>query len=262
MISYNNIYNLPEYYDVAFSYDIKHEINIYRKIFNIHVPFEVKKILEPASGTGRFLTSFPKYGISITGYDISKPEVDFANAKIKELKLEGMAESIVGNMESIKFERIYDAAINSINSIGYILKDEDVLLHFINTSESIKRGGVYIIHLDFCPEKYPVVDSVNEWHCERDGISVNITWGLSHVDIKNKLSHQYCLLKVNDNGKHFEIKENHTLRLWFYEDLKEFIKKSHNLRIESVYNEKFEEIDRKGEITGEMGNLYFVLKVL
>lgn len=144
----NKIYNLPEYYDIAFSYDINPEINIYRNIFEKHVSFEVKNILEPACGTGRFLTGFPGYGFNITGYDISEPEIKYANAKITNLNLNGSAEAIVDNMISAKFAREYDSAINSINSIGYILKDEEIVSHFMNTSDSVKKGGVYVIQLD------------------------------------------------------------------------------------------------------------------
>jgi len=51
------LYDLPKYYDVAFSWDISQEIELFRELFMNHVPFGVKKILEPACGTGRFLVA-------------------------------------------------------------------------------------------------------------------------------------------------------------------------------------------------------------
>lgn len=258
----NKIYNLPEYYDIAFSYDINPEINIYRNIFEKHVSFEVKNILEPACGTGRFLTGFPGYGFNITGYDISEPEINYANAKITNLNLNGSAEAILDNMISAKFARKYDSAINSINSIGYILKDEEIVSHFMNTSDSVKKGGVYVIQLDCCPENLSGRDLFTEWYCERDGIRVDIRWGLSDIDLHNKLSHQYCHMKINDKGNILEINDYHVLRLWIFEDLKKLIEESGKLKLESVYNEYFQEINTNNKITGELGNLYYVLKVL
>jgi hypothetical protein len=42
------LYNLPKYYDIAFSWDISRETAIFRELFKRHTPFKVKNILEPA----------------------------------------------------------------------------------------------------------------------------------------------------------------------------------------------------------------------
>lgn len=58
----------PEYYDVAFTWDLTKEIEFSGRVFTRHVPFPVKRILEPASGTGRFRdtgASLRRGGVSI-----------------------------------------------------------------------------------------------------------------------------------------------------------------------------------------------------
>jgi 2-polyprenyl-3-methyl-5-hydroxy-6-metoxy-1,4-benzoquinol methylase len=48
------------------------------KLFKKYVPFQVKNILEPACGTGRFLISLAKYGYRVTGYDINPKMIAYA----------------------------------------------------------------------------------------------------------------------------------------------------------------------------------------
>jgi len=44
------LYNLPKYYDIAFSRNTVSEIKLFHKLFKRHVPFQVKSLLEPAYG--------------------------------------------------------------------------------------------------------------------------------------------------------------------------------------------------------------------
>jgi SAM-dependent methyltransferase len=138
------LYNLPKYYDVAFSWDITFEIKLFKKFFKKYVPFEVKNILEPACGTGRFLVSFPEYGYHITGYDNSPEMIEYTQKRISDEGLRNRAAVITGDMRSTKFKTQFDAAINSINSLGYLLSDDDILSHLRNTGESLRSEGIYI----------------------------------------------------------------------------------------------------------------------
>ena len=76
------LYDLPEYYDVAFSWDLSSEIEFFGQLFAAHVPFEVKRILEPACGTGRFLVALPGRGYRVRGYDVNPRAVAYARRKI------------------------------------------------------------------------------------------------------------------------------------------------------------------------------------
>ena len=85
------LYNIPKYYDIAFSWDLSYEIKLFRELFKRSVPFKVKCILEPACGTGRFLVSLPKYGYHVTGYDYNPKMVVYANKRIAEAGLHEFA---------------------------------------------------------------------------------------------------------------------------------------------------------------------------
>lgn len=256
------LYDFPKYYNVAFSWDNSNEIDLFQMIFEKYVPYEVKNILEPASGSGRFLMSFPKYKYYITGYDNNRRMVAYAQKRIFNAGLQDCAKAIQGDMKSIKFKDKFDAAFNSINSIGYLLSDSEIISHFRNTGKSIKKGGIYIIQLACATDKFGIYETENEgWVLEKDGIRVKTIWAIKKEDKQKKISYQVCKMTVTENVKTFVLEDRHKLRLWFFEDLKNLIRESGKLRLEAIYNEKHNQIPLDTHINGELGNLYYVLKV-
>ncbi len=255
-----NLYAFPEIYDIAFFWDISQEIAFFITLFKKHVPFKVKHIVEPACGTGRFLRSFPQYGYCITGYDSNLTMAAYARKKIAEAELQDMAMVLVSDMKSARFQRPFDAAFNSINSIGYLLSDKDVISHFANTGDSLKKNGIYIVHLN-CAHDTDSYDR-NEWGMERDGIRVKTTWRIKKEDRQQKLCHQIGSMQINDHDKEILLEDHHTLRLWFFEDLKNLTRRSGRFKLEAIYDENHTQISSDSHISGELGNLYFVLKVL
>lgn len=255
------LYNLPQYYDISFSWDISGEIKLFREFFNKYIPFEVKNILEPACGTGRFLMSLPKYGYHVTGYDNNSKMVAYAKKRIADAGLRDIATAIVADMKSARFKTKFAVAINTINSLGYLLSDDDIIAHFCNTGESLKSEGIYIVHLA-CAWNRLEPHEEEGWVIEREGIRVKTIWDIEKEDRQRKLSYQVCKMEIDDHDKHIVLEDHHTLRLWFFEDLISLIRKSGKFKLEAIYDEKHKQIPQDTHINGELGNLYYVLKVL
>ncbi|MDP7421158.1 MAG: hypothetical protein QGH40_04735, partial [bacterium] len=171
----------------------------------------------------------------------------------------GMASVFVGDMRSARFKEPFDAAFNSINSIGYLVSNEEIVSHLRVIADSMKPGGIYIVHLG-CATESSDVGEPQLWTHERDGVQVTITWGGEGKDWKKKLSHQFCRMEINDCGKKLEFHDPHTMRLWLFEDWLSCIKCSERFVLEAVYNEEYEKISQGTPITGSLGNLYYVLK--
>ena len=223
--------------------------------------FEVKNILEPACGTGRFLVKLPLYGYHVTGYDNNPKMVDYARQRIADAGLQAMATVMVEDMRSARFDTKFDAAINSINSLGYILSDDDILAHFINMAESIKNEGIYIVHLACAWDRIGPHDKEG-WILERNGIRVKTVWNIAKEDRERKLSYQVCKMEIEKQDKLIVLEDYHILRLWIFEDLKSLMHDSGKFKLEAIYDEKYKQISQESHISGELGNLYYVLKVL
>lgn len=252
------LYEHPEYYDIAFSWDLDREIEFFGRVFTSHVPFEVRRVLEPCCGTGRFLLALPRHGYSVTGYDVNLGVVDYARSRLEERGDRTKARVDVGDMRTACYDREYDAALNSINSLGYLHSDDEIVQHFSNTGRSLKSGGVYIVHIACAWEGEPDLGH-NSWEMERDGIRVRTTWTIEREDRAKKLSHQLCRMEADDHGEKLVLVDRHVLRLWLYDDLRSLVERSGSLRLIAVYSEDFKPLPIDENKTGEMGNLYYIL---
>ena len=228
--------------------------------FDELVPFDVKTVLEPACGSGRLAVGLAKEGFQVTGYDLSQEMVEFATNKIAKASLQDRATVLRGDMASMTFDEEFDVAVNPINSIGYLLSDDDILSHLRNTATALRPGGVYLVQLGCADEQFKAEGG--SWDVDVDGMKGSFCWGCSREDREHKLLYEYCRVDIVDYGTEIKFEDEHVMRLWFYDDLKRLIKESGSFVLEAIFTDKGEVVDMNSKITSEMGNLYYVLKVI
>ena len=255
------LYTLPLYYDIAFSWDIEPEIEWFGRLFQERVPFPVRNILEPACGTGRFLTTLPKHGYRVTGYDLSDEMLDYARGRIEAEGTSDAVTLVKADMATATFPREFDAALNSINSLCYLLEDDDIVSHFRHTGEALKPGGIYIVHIS-CAHDGPLDSEGSIWEMERDGVRVKTKWRAEREDREARRSYQTCTMEIDDQGEKRLLVDRRALRLWIYEDLKKLVDRSGSLKLAAIYTDTAENkpVPLDTQINGEMGNLYFIMK--
>ncbi|MDE2890432.1 MAG: class I SAM-dependent methyltransferase [Gemmatimonadota bacterium] len=250
------LYNHPEIYDIAFSWDLSEEVRFFRRVFETHLPFPVNHILEPACGTGRMLRALAGAGIQVTGYDANPSMAQYAKDSIAADGTDFRV--MLAEMSSAGIPGLFDAAVNSINSIGYLHSDDEIVSHLRATGSSLREKGVYIVHLNFA-HSGDLPDG-DHWTLERGGIRVNTSWRILNEDRETRLCHQVCTIVVEQNGKTDRYEESHTLRLWLFSDLVKLAHKSEEFEVAAIYGEDFVEIEDKEHVSGEHGNVYVILR--
>ncbi|MEX2684379.1 MAG: methyltransferase domain-containing protein [Candidatus Sigynarchaeota archaeon] len=255
-------YEMPKYYDMALDRDVAPEIAFYKRMFDEFSGVQpVKRILEPACGTGLFLEWLPKFGFYAAGYDLSAPMVDFAREKLHHLAYTSeMADVQVGDMRTMIYERKFDAALNLVNSIGYLTRDEDIVSHFKATAASLNDGALYIIEVGLKCEDFKNEWTPDEtWTVARDGVEVTCTWQPHDYDESNKIRHIFFRMLVNDHGKKIQVEETHDLRLWTHEDLVALAGKG-GFELMGVYLQDFTRWPEGKRVVGDPGGLYYVFR--
>ena len=184
--------------------------------------------------------------------------VQYAEDSIAAVGCEGSVRILLANMVSAEIPGEFDAAFNSINSIGYLHSDDDVVSHLKATGSSLREGGVYLVHLNFAHEG--LLPDGDHWKMERDGISVKTSWRILSEDKESRLSHQIGSFEVEQDGKIEQFDDRHTLRLWRLSDLQELIHRSGQFEVVAIYGEDFEELKDREHLSGELGNVYLTLR--
>jgi SAM-dependent methyltransferase len=124
----NNLYDLPLYYDIAFSWSLSKEAGFLIRALKYHGNRgKLEKILEPACGTGRMLREFAGNGVPGTGYDISIPCVDYAIKRNQKLGLDDKIDVVCDDMATACFGSPFDGAFNLVGSFTYLVSERKVI---------------------------------------------------------------------------------------------------------------------------------------
>ncbi len=248
------LYDSPEIYDVAFGWDLTMELDFVESCLRKHASEPVGRILEPACGTGRILAGLAQRGYEVTGYDMSPGMVAFASAKLARFGGQVMR----GEMATFRPPGRYDAAINLVNSIGYLLEDEAVASHFERVAEAIQPGGVYLVQFSYGGEP-PEQGAFGPWPNARAGLRTWLTWRIVREDAEARRTYQECRIVAERGQERRVIEEPHVLRYWTQEDFDRIVEKS-PLELAAVYFDRFEEKPLDEPRRGTDGNLYHVLR--
>lgn len=254
------VYHKPRYYHAAFPDAGRCEIDIIKHYAPHKSSAEPISVLEAACGTGRILEALANKGFDVVGYDLSDAMVAFAADRLAGKGLGASARVLQGDMTSIKFDQQFDLAFTAINSIRYLLTDQQYLDHFRNTADALKPGGVYIFHLGTAHDTAPIPGDAC-WEIDHDGIRGMVCWESAGSDPETMTCQEYFEIDADDNGERIAFRDYHTLRLMYHEDLRRLIADSGRFTLEAVYREDFTPVDINLRITGEMDNHFYVLRL-
>ncbi|HEY2923381.1 MAG TPA: class I SAM-dependent methyltransferase [Candidatus Eisenbacteria bacterium] len=248
------LYGSPEIYDVAFGWNLGMEMDFVESCLRKHVPDPVRRILEPACGTGRILAALAERGYEVAGYDRSPEMVAFASTRLGRLGGKVMR----GDMATFRPPGRYDAAINLVNSIGYLLEDDAVLSHFARVGEALRPGGVYLVQFSYGGEP-PEQATFGPWSNERGPLETTLTWRVVREDSAARRSYQECRIIARRGEERRVLEESHVLRYWTQEDFDRIVEGT-LFELAAVYFDRFEERPVEAPRTGADGNLYHVLR--
>ena len=218
-----------------------------------HVEGPVRRIVEPACGTGRILHALAERGYEVFGYDQSAEMVSFAARKLGILggKLHR------GDMVTFRPPGRFDVAVNLVNSICYLLDERDLAAHLTCLAGSLRPGAIYIVQFSY-GEEPPEQASFGPWENRRGEWTTNLTWRVLREDMAAKRSHQHCTIVATRAGETVTLDEDHILRLWTQDDFDRVIDAS-PFELVALYHDRFDPFPIDDPRTGKHGNLYHVL---
>ena len=146
-----NIYDYPKYYDLVFGSDWNAEFRFLGRCFEEHATRPVRRLFEPACGTGRLLWQFAKAGYNVSGNDLNERAVAFCNARLARYGLPETA--VVGDMADFRLPRKVDAAYNPINSFRHLPDEETAAAHLECIAAALAKGGIYVLGLHLTPTR-------------------------------------------------------------------------------------------------------------
>ena len=152
------------------------------------------RILDVACGKGRHAKYLNHLGFNVTGIDLSKNSIEFANKDSNEnLKY------FVHDMRSVFKKNHFDLVTNLFTSFGYFENQEDEQTTINAMSNNLKKGGLLLI--DFMNVKKVISSLVTSESKEIDGIKFLIERKYDENHIIKKI-----IIKDKDSDLNFQEK--------------------------------------------------------
>lgn len=165
-------YDYPEYYDLGFQEDTPKEIEFLQKAFERYGIGTVKRIIEPACGTGRLVFRLAELGYDVAGFDLNENALNFLRKRLEKKKLK--ADVFQANMIDFTVAKPYDVALNTFNTIRHLLTEEDAAAHLRAVAAALRSGGLFFLGLHVMP---PDADAhcIERWRAKKGQTQVSYT---------------------------------------------------------------------------------------
>jgi SAM-dependent methyltransferase len=251
-----SLYDFPKYYDLVYGSDWKPEFDFLRKCFDKHATGSVKRIFEPACGTGRLLVKFASAGYKVGGLDLNPAAVEFCNDRLAKA---GFPRStFVGDMCDFTLTKPIDAAFNTINSFRHLATQKQAKDHLQCVANALRPGGIYVLGLHLTPT---TVEPMQEesWAARRGNLAVLSRLWVLDCDTRKRKEAVGMSFDVYTPTKQFRIEDRVVFRTYSASQMKSLIGEVPDLELIETYDFGYD-IKAPVEVTTATEDVVYILR--
>ena len=228
-----SIYDFPVYYDLLFGSDWRAEFEFLEFCFETYTNRVVKRVFEPACGTGRLLIKMAKSDYEVGGNDLNPKAIDYCNDRLERHGFQ--RSTFVGDMSDFKLKRKVDAAFNTINSFRHLPTEKAARSHLQCMANCLAKGGLYALGLHLLPTKGPTVDE-EAWSARRGNLVVNSYMWSKRIDKKNRMEHLGMTVDIYKPTKHQQIVDHMEYRTYTKPQFEKLVASVPELEIAAIHD--------------------------
>ena len=144
-----NPYDHPRLYDLAFGAEWQAELKFLTASFDKYAAIKVRRVFEPACGTGRLLFRLAQAGYAVSGLDLNERAIAYCNERLRRKGFRATA--TVGDMTDFRLPRKVDAAFNLVSSFRHLGSEAAARSHLGRMADGLRPGGIYAVGLHLTP---------------------------------------------------------------------------------------------------------------
>ena len=251
-----NLYDYPKYYDLVYGSDWNAEFDFLEDSFEKHTDLVVRRIFEPACGTGRLLIRFAQAGYVVSGNDLNTQAIDYCNSRLERAGFARTA--VVGDMCDFQCSEPADAAFNTINSFRHLATEKKARDHLLCVARSLKTDGLYVLGLHLTPTKgEPLAEE--SWAARRGNLSVLSRMWVTNRDLKDRQEHVGMSFDVYTPTRQFRIEDEISFRTYTASQMESLLADCTEFEITAVYDFGYD-INAPIEIRPDTEDVIYILK--
>ena len=249
-------YDHPQYYDMAFREDTALEATFVEAAARKYCDFPVRRIVEPACGSGRLVVELASRGYQMIGLDLSEPALKYLRQRLARRKLK--AEMLHADMTAFELDRPADAACCLLNSFRHLLTEVAARSHLESVARNLQPGGLYLLGLHLVP---PDADpfSIERWTVQQGATQVFTDLRVVASDRRRRIEKMRVSLRVRRGENFWRFRSEFDLRLYTAAQIRRLFASVPQFELCEVYDFWYE-IDEPQELNNEISDTVFVLR--
>jgi SAM-dependent methyltransferase len=204
-------YDFPQIYDIAFRSDTRRESDFIEAACQKYCPFRVRRLLEPACGSGRLVAELAARGYQLTAFDSNRRALDFLRRRLARRGLR--ARTFEADMSDFRLARPVDAAYCPINTFRHLLTEQAARRHLECVAQNLRPGGIYVLGLHLLPlDTDP--ESIERWTERQGQTQVTVTLRVLSSDRGRRIEDLRVSVLVRRGTKELRFRHEFPFRMY------------------------------------------------
>ncbi|MCH5373048.1 MAG: class I SAM-dependent methyltransferase [Planctomycetes bacterium] len=253
---YADWYDYPQYYDLAFKSETREEADFIEAACRKYCRFAVRRLVEPACGSGRLVAELAARGYQLAGFDLSEPSLKYLRRRLARRGL--TAQVFQADMADFQLDRPADAAFCTFDGFRHLLTEDAARRHLQCVSDSLRPGGIYILGFHLLP---PDADEeCTERWTERHGrTSVTVTLRVLATDRRRRIERLRVCLLVRSGSTTLRLRHDFPFRMYTAGQFRRLLARVPSLELCDVYDFWYE-IDHPLQLNNQISDTVFILR--
>jgi SAM-dependent methyltransferase len=251
-----SLYDFPKYYDLVYGSDWKAEFDFLEHCFAKHVTGKVKRLFEPACGTGRLLVKLAAAGYQVSGLDLNPAAIKFCNERLAKAGFK--PSTFVADMCDFTLPKPVDAAFNTINSFRHLSTQKQAVDHLRCVARALRKGGIYVLGLHLTPTSVEPMQQ-ESWAARRGNLAVLSRLWVTDCDTRKRKESVGMSFDVYTPTKQFRIEDRVVFRTYSASQMKALITEVKDLELVETYDFGYD-IKNPIEVDTATEDVVYVLK--
>lgn len=254
---HGTIYDYPKYYDVLFGADWKAEYDFLIACFQRHAGRKVRRVFEPACGSGRLLVRLGEAGYEVSGNDLNPKAVRYCNRRLVRHGL--AATALLGDMADFSLPNKVDAAFSTINSFRHLPSERQAQNHLACVAGVLAKGGIYILGFHLTPTGGRPGCTSESWSARRGNLAVlSRMWSIA-LDRRHRQERFGFQFDIYTPTRQFRLEDELVFRTYTIAQFQTLLGRVPELVVVETYDFAYQ-IDHPIRLGAETEDVLFVLR--
>lgn len=251
-----NWYDHPRYYDIAFRSETGLEADFIEAACRKYCSFRVRRMLEPACGTGRLIIELAARGYRMAGIDLSEPSLAYLKRRLARRRLR--ASIRLADMADFRLAASVDAAYCTFDSFRHLLTEDVARQHLQCVAESLRPGGIYILGFHLLPLDASE-ECIERWTERQGRTQVTVTLRVLATDRRRRIETLRVSLLARTGRKEVRLRHDFPFRMYTAAQFRRLLCSVPAFELCNVFDFWYE-IDHPLKFDDELSDSVFVLK--